>query len=297
MTSIKYIERISGEIVDELVPGEGILKWLYSSVLGKASLHLLVKRKIVSVVGGWFMNSRLSKPQIDKFIEKNQIDLSLYNISDSNAFKNFNEFFYRKIRMDKRPIADGVVSPADGKAIAFQSIKDIPSFFLKGSQFTVQSFLDNELLSEKYADGSMLIVRLAPADYHRFHFPASGLISESKEIKGRYFSVSPMALRESLEIFCRNLRVYSTLKTEDYGDVLISEVGATMVGSIIQTYTNNSEVKSGDEKGYFAFGGSTVVLFFEKNKMKFSDDLIKNTKGGFETAVQMGESIGNKFIE
>ncbi len=297
MTSIKYIERISGEIVDELVPGEGILKWLYSSVLGKASLHLLIKRKIVSVVGGWFMNSRLSKPQIDKFIEKNQIDLSLYNISDSNAFKNFNEFFFRKIRIDKRPIADGVVSPADGKAVAFQSIKDIPCFFLKGSQFTVQSFLDNEELSEKYADGSMLIVRLAPADYHRFHFPASGVISESKEIKGRYYSVSPMALRESLEIFCQNLRVYSTLETDDYGDVLISEVGATMVGSIIQTYSNNSEVKSGDEKGYFAFGGSTVVLFFEKNKMKFSDDLIKNTKKGFETAIHMGESVGTKFLK
>lgn len=297
MTSIKYIERISGEVVEELVPGEGILKWLYSSVLGKVSLHLLVKRKIVSVVGGWYMNSRLSKPQIDKFIKKNKIDLSLYNISDSNSFNNFNEFFYRKIQKEKRPIAHGVVSPADGKMVAFQSIADITSFFLKGYLFTVESFLDNELLSEKYADGSMLIVRLAPADYHRFHFPASGLISESKEIKGRYFSVSPMALRESLEIFCRNLRVYSTLKTKDFGDILISEVGATMVGSIIQTYTNNTEVKSGDEKGYFAFGGSTLVLFFEKNTVRFSPDLLKNTKNGFETAIKMGENVGVKFSE
>lgn len=297
MTSIKYIERVSGEVVEELVPGEGILKWLYSSVLGKASLHLLIKRKIVSVVGGWFMNSRFSKPHINKFIAKNQIDLSLYNISNSNAFNNFNEFFYRKIQIEKRPIAHDIVSPADGKALAFQSIADIPNFFLKGSQFTVQSFLDNERLSEKYSEGAMMIVRLAPADYHRFHFPASGQISESKEIKGRYYSVSPMALRESLEIFCRNIRVYSTLKTEEFGDVLISEVGATMVGSIIQTYENNSQIKKGEEKGYFAFGGSTVVLFFEKNKIKFADDLVNNTKKGFETAVQMGENVATKFLD
>jgi len=271
-----------------------MLRWLYNSSLGKATLHTLVKRKMLTMLGGWYMSSRFSKKKIDKFIAQYQIDLSNYKITDSKAYLNFNDFFFRKIQAGKRPIAEGVVSPADGKVLAFQSIKDISSFFVKGSEFTIKTFLKNKELTKKYADGSMLIVRLAPTDYHRFHFPASGLISESKSIKGRYFSVSPMALKKSLEIFCQNYRVYSTLKTDDFGDIIISEVGATMVGSIIQTYQDNSEVKKGEEKGYFAFGGSTLVLFFEKGKVKLADDLLENTRKGYETSVFMGENIASK---
>ena len=199
MGSIRYIERKSGSLIKEFVPSEGMLKWLYNSSLGKATLHTLVKRKMLTMLGGWYMSSRLSKKKIDKFIAQYQIDLSNYKITDSKAYLNFNDFFFRKIQAEKRPIANGVVSPADGKVLAFQSIADISSFFVKGSEFTINSFLKNKELANKYADGSMLIVRLAPTDYHRFHFPASGHISKSEDIKGRYFSVSPMALKKSLE--------------------------------------------------------------------------------------------------
>ncbi|MGZ2368400.1 phosphatidylserine decarboxylase [Ancylomarina sp. YFZ004] len=294
MGSLQYIERKSGSLVKEFVPSEGMLRWLYNSSLGKVTLHTLVKRKMLTMLGGWYMSSRLSKKKIDKFIAQYQIDLSNYKITDSKAYLNFNDFFFRKIQAEKRPIGNGVVSPADGKLLAFQSITDASSFFVKGSEFTIKSFLKNKELAEKYADGSMLIARLAPTDYHRFHFPASGLISESKDIKGRYFSVSPMALKKSLEIFCQNYRAYSTLVTDDYGDILISEVGATMVGSIIQTYQDNSQIQKGEEKGYFAFGGSTLVLFFEKGKVKLADDLLENTLKGYETSVFMGENIASK---
>ena len=297
MASIRYIERKSGNLVKEFVPSEGMLRWLYNSSLGKATLHTLVKRKMLTMLGGWYMSSRLSKKKIDKFIAQYQIDLSNYKISDSKAYLNFNDFFFRKIQPERRPLSEGVVSPADGKLLAFQSVKDTPSFFVKGSEFTVKSFLKNDPLANKYADGSMVIVRLAPTDYHRFHFPASGLVSESKDIKGRYFSVSPMALKKSLEIFCQNYRAYSMLETKDYGDILISEVGATMVGSIIQTYQDNSQVEKGEEKGYFAFGGSTLVLFFEKGKVKLANDLLENTRKGYETAVFMGENIANVLTD
>ncbi len=295
MGSIQYIERETGHLVKEFVPSEGMLKWLYNSSLGKVTLHTLVKRKMLSMLGGWYMSSRLSKKRIDKFITQYQIDLSNYKITDSKAYLNFNDFFFRKIQTDKRPIGEGVVSPADCKMLAFDSVRDVSSFFVKGSEFTIESFLRNEELANKYADGSMLIARLAPTDYHRFHFPADGQISESKSIKGRYFSVSPMALKKSLEIFCQNFRVYSSLKTEDFGDILVSEVGATMVGSIIQTYQDNSQIKKGEEKGYFAFGGSTLVLFFEKGKVKLSTDLLNNTKKGYETSVYMGETVADKL--
>lgn len=294
MEYIEYIERESGKVKKEVVPGEGMLKWLYGSFLGKASLHVLFKRKLVSAVGGRFMNSRLSKGRIKKFVRKNGVDMSIFHETDSKSYKHFNEFFYRKIQENQRPIGEDIVSPADGKILAFQKIRDVDSFFIKGSEFSVKSFLGNEELANRFVGGSMAIIRLAPADYHRYHFPVSGHISESKRIKGRFYSVSPLALRKSLEIFCQNQREYSLLENEEFGSVLISEVGATMVGSIIQTYKPGITVEKGMEKGYFAFGGSTVVLFFEKGKIQFDEDIVENTGKGYETSIQMGQTIAHK---
>ena len=101
-----------------------------------------------------------------------------------------------------------------------------------------------------------------------------------------------MALQQNMRIFLQNKREYCTLKTEEFGDVLLCDVGATLTGSIIQTYKPGKPVKKGDEKGHFAFGGSTVVILFEKGKVKFDDDLLENTKNGLETTVRMGEKIG-----
>jgi len=296
METLKYIERASGEVKTENVPGKGMLKWLYASASGKAALNLLVKRKIVSAAGGWYMDSRLSAKRIPEFVNEHRINLNECEISDTQHYKTFNNFFCRKLKPGARPMEEGVVSPADGKILAFQSMKDIPSFFIKGSEFNLQTFLDDESLAKKYEDGAMAIVRLAPADYHRYHFPASGIASESLKINGHYYSVSPLALRGSLKIFCENKREYCTLSTEEFGDILIVDVGATMVGSIIQTYEANSKVKKGDEKGYFAFGGSTLVLLFEKETITFDADLIENTKKGLETTVKVGEKIASPVL-
>lgn len=292
MDSIRYIDRKSGEQKTEDVPGGGMLKWLYNTSSGKVALNVLFKRKLVSALGGWFMDSRLSAGRVQDFVIQNKVNLNECRISDVKEFHTFNQFFYRKLKADARPLGENIVSPADGKVLAFQTIKDVSSFFVKGTEFTTSDFLQDEELAEKYKEGSMLIVRLAPADYHRFHFPADGIISASKKIDGHYYSVSPLALKKSLEIFCQNLREYSILSNQNYGDILISEVGATMVGGITQTYTSNSEINRGDEKGYFSFGGSTLVLLFEKDKITLDQDLIQNTQNGFETAIKMGESIG-----
>ncbi|WP_196888563.1 phosphatidylserine decarboxylase [Aureivirga sp. CE67] len=291
MESVTFVNRKTREKIVEQIPSAGMLKFLYSSALGKASLQLLFKRKIVSSIGGWYMNSKGSKNKIENFIKEYNMDMSEY-ICPENGFSSFNDFFYRKIKPEARPIGDGVVSPADGKLLAFNTIKESNNFFIKGSEFTAKSFLKDETLAKKYENGAMVIIRLAPVDYHRFHMPASGEISESKLINGDYYSVSPLALKKSLEIFCENIREYSILKTSENGDILVSEVGATMVGSIIQTYKPNTKIEKGSEKGYFAFGGSTLVLFFEEGKVKLDEDLIENTKNGFETVVKMGEKIG-----
>lgn len=290
---IVYVDRQSGKVLKESVPAGKMMHWLYGSPMGRAALHLLLKRKLVSSLGGWFLNTKRSKKRIQPFIYDYKINMSHYLVSEASSFKHFNDFFYRKIDPAKRPIGEGVVSPADGKTLAFQHITDQTKFFVKGSSFTLNRFLRNGNLAKKYEGGSMIIVRLAPTDYHRYHFPAEGKAGVSKLIKGKYFSVSPIALRQSLEIFCQNKRTICTLATKEAGDVLISEVGATMVGSILQTYKPNTKVEKGSEKGYFAFGGSTVVLLFEKGKVLLSDDLLENTAKGLETQVKMGETIAN----
>ncbi len=291
MSEIKYIDRSTNKVCIESVPAEGIMQWLYASPVGKATLNLLIKRKVVSAIGGWFMNSNASKKRIQNFIADYKIEMSDYIETDASKFKHFNDFFYRKVNPAKRPIGTGVVSPADGKTLAFQEVSDQSNFFVKGSEFNLKRFLGTDELAKKYDGGAMLIIRLAPTDYHRYHFPAKGTPSTTEIINGHYYSVSPIALQKSLEIFCENKRSVSTLSTKSYGDILISEVGATMVGSIFQTYKADSIVESGSEKGYFAFGGSTVVLLFEKGKIKFSEDLIKNTSNGLETQVLMGQTI------
>lgn len=293
MSTVSYIDRATGKTIEENPPGEGFLKFLYgNNPLGKASLHILMKRKLVSSLGGWYLDTKRSAKRVESFAANNNIDLSDYMVPEG-GFKSFNDFFYRKVKPEARPIGEGIVSPADGKIVVFDSIEDHKSFFVKGSKFTLDSFLQDERLAEKYKGGAMVIVRLAPIDYHRFHFSASGVISPTKLINGHYYSVSPLALRQSLEIFCQNKRAYSVLSTTDYGDLLFCDVGATMVGSILQTYKPNSQVQKGQEKGYFAFGGSTTVLLIEKGKVRFSEDLIRNTQNGVETAIKMGETIGN----
>jgi phosphatidylserine decarboxylase len=137
----------------------------------------------------------------------------------------------------------------------------------------------------------MVIIRLAPFDYHRFHFPIGGNVSPITRIDGDYYSVNPLALRKMTEIFCLNKREFSIISNPLSGDVVMVEVGATMVGSIIQTYAGNFVIK-GEEKGYFKFGGSTVVLLFEKNKIRIDDDLLMNTLKGYETMIKEGERIG-----
>ncbi len=274
----------------EKVAGEKWLVWLYNNPIGEATLWTLAKRKLVSSVYGKMMDRTSSAKRIDPFIEDFDIDMSSVQ---EQEFKNFNEFFTRKLKYNARPVDTSlniVISPADGKIMAYTDISN-SDFIIKGFRFDVSSFLDNPVLAQKYHDGALLVIRLTPVDYHRFHFPVSGILTSNIKIEGDYYSVNPFALRKKAEIFCLNKREYTILSNPLFGDVIMAEVGATMVGSIVQTYKGSSVIK-GKEKGYFKFGGSTVVLLFEKGKIYIDRDLLINTANGYETAVKMGERIG-----
>ena len=286
----KYVDRANGTIEIEKVSGERWLRWLYNNPVGEVSLFVLAKRKLLSDVYGKIMDSPSSADKIMPFVEEHSIDLS---IARETEFISFNDFFTRKLKPNSRPIdtnSNIIVSPADGKVLAYENISN-NDFIIKGVRFNLSSFLADAELAEKYKNGSLLIVRLAPYDYHRYHFPISGEIITEEKIKGDLYSVNPIALREMAEIFWINKRDYITISTDLFGDIIMAEVGATMVGSMVKTYSGNKIVK-GQEKGYFKFGGSTVVLLFENNTIKIDADFLSNTNIGLETTVLMGERIG-----
>ena len=292
---IRYYDRQSGLLKTEKVAGEKWLVWLYYNPVGEATLWALAKRKVVSSIYGNSMDRRSSARKIQPFVEEFGIDL---RTAQKQEFTSFNDFFTRKLKDNARPVDTSsiiAVSPADGKILAWANISN-SNFIIKGYHFNVVSFLNNARLAQKYLDGTLVIIRLAPFDYHRFHFPMSGSVSPVTRIDGDYYSVNPLALRKMAEIFCLNKREFTIISNPLFGDVVMAEVGATMAGSIIQTYTGNS-AKKGVEKGYFKFGGSTVVLLFEKGEIHVDEDLLMNTLKGYETAVREGERIGVSVIK
>ena len=159
----------------------------------------------------------------------------------------------------------------------------------------MSTYLKNDSLAAIYSDGSLILLRLCPTDYHRYHFPLSGTVSPEVIINGDLFSVSPIALRDMADVFLVNKRNYIILANRRFGDVIMSEIGATMVGSIVQTYKGN-KVEKGQEKGFFKFGGSSIILFFKKGSILIDDDLLENTANGLETEVKMGERIGTALL-
>ncbi len=289
---IKFKDRKTGDMISESPPAEGLLKLLYDNPFGKTAVLSIAKRKFVSEIYGRRMDKPSSVKKIQAFVNILNIDMNESEKSISE-FSSFNDFFYRKLKPEARPIESGFVSPGDGKLLAFENIADVRNFFVKGRKFTIAEFLDDQIIAQKHKNASMFILRLAPNDYHRFHFPYDGKVSDITKIKGHYYSVSPYALAKKFtKVFCENKREYCILHTKEKGDIIIAPVGATMVGSIIETFRPNSQIKKGDEMGYFTFGGSTIVIFIDKDKIKIDPDILENTKNRMETFVKMGEKIG-----
>ncbi|MDK4521365.1 phosphatidylserine decarboxylase [Fusobacterium necrophorum] len=292
--AIRYLERKTGEYKIEKVPGESFLKFLYYNPFGKLALEALVKRKFLSVWYGKKMNTKKSREKILPFIKSLEIPIEEAEKS-WDEFTSFNDFFYRKLKKGARTWdmrEDVLVSPADGKVLAYENIDSFASFFVKGQSFSLEELFQSKEMAEKYAGGSFVIVRLAPVDYHRYHFPTDAWVGASHKIQGYYYSVSTHAIRRNLRIFLENQREYTILKSKKFGDIAYFEIGATMVGGIHQTYAENSMVSKGEEKGYFDFGGSTCLLLFEKGKVQLDEDLLEHTKKGIETKVYVGEKIG-----
>lgn len=291
MQPVKFYNRYTRQLETEAIYGEGFLKWAYGNPLGKIALHSFVKKPFFSAWYGRRMDKAATIEKIAPFLEKYGLDAADYQ-KKPEEFTSFNDFFYRKLAPGVRPIAETpVVFPADGRHLGFPRASKIEDVFVKGQKFNLETLLGSPTLAEQFADGTLILSRLCPVDYHRFHFPCDGIPGETEVLNGPLFSVSPLALRQNLSYLWQNKRTLTPLHSEELGLVLLMEIGATCVGTIKQTFTPNQPVKKGDEKGYFAFGGSSTLLLFEPGKVKLAADLLEQSSHQTELYARMGSEL------
>lgn len=294
---IQVYNRKTNKYDTENVAGDKYIKWAYESPIGKSFVELFIKRKLFSKLYGNFCDSKLSVKKINSFIKNFNIDTDIFT-NDPSDFKSFNDFFIRKLTPESRPINKDkniLISPGDGRLLAYTNI-DINSLIqVKGITYSLSELLEDNPIANEYAGGTCLVLRLCPVDYHRLHFIDDGIPEKSNIVNGNYYSVNPTALERIPKLYCQNKREWSILHSENFGDVILMEVGATCVGSIVQTYEPNKKISKGDEKSYFKFGGSTTILFFKENTVTIDDDILIQSSFGFETKVIMGEKIGEKI--
>jgi len=298
MQPIEYFNRDTGQVETEQVFGEQWLAWAYTSPMGKLTVELAAKRALFSRWYGWKMNQPTSAKQIFPFIKTYGLDIAEF-LKPPDAFDCFNDFFARQLKDEARPIdADpaSVVFPADGRHLGWADSSAIDQVFVKGQSFDLNTLLGDAQLASKFRGGALVLSRLCPTDYHRFHFPAAGVPGAPREtprlIAGPLYSVNPVALRQRIEILWTNRRMVSIHHADIGGDIALIEVGATCVGTIHQTHVSGQWSAKGAEKGYFSFGGSSTITLFEPEKVELAADLLENTSAGRELYARMGDQMG-----
>ncbi len=291
---INFFNRYTQRIERELVYGAAWMRWTYCNPFGRIALKALIKRPLFSRWYGWRMNRPISRRKVLPFIRNFRLDVNEF-ADRPESFRTFNEFFYRRLKPGARPIDPdpaAVVFPADGRHLGFPEVSKIENVFVKGQRFDLARLLADAELATRYARGAMVLSRLCPVDYHRFHFPLAGRASQTEMLNGALYSVNPIALRRNLAYLWENRRTLTMLTTENFGTVLVLEIGATNVGSIVQTYRPGAMVAKGDEKGYFRFGGSSTLLLFEPGRVRLADDLLENSRNQIELYARVGDHLG-----
>ena len=242
-------------------------------------LTKIATSKLISKIYGLYNSTKLSTKKIPKFIKENNIKMSLY---EKKEYKSFNDFFIRKIKKIK--IEKGFISPVEGKLLVYK-INNNLEVKIKNINYKIEELIDNSI---DLKDGYIFIYRLALDNYHRFHYIDDGIRTKRVKIKGRLHTVSSSS--NKYKIYKENEREYSILKTKEFGDIIYMEVGALLIGKIINY--DLDKFKKGEEKGYFLPGGSTVIIMAKD--IEVDKDILNNSKKNIETLVSVGEKVGEK---
>lgn len=275
----------------EKVYGNDLLLWAYSTKTGNHFLTFLTQ-PLLSGFYGWYQSSPLSRHKIHRFIKDFCISMSEF---EERSFSSFNDFFIRPFRKGVRPFTSKkteLAAFAEARYLGFNKISEDQTFPVKGCHLNARDLLGNDAHAQPFIDGPLLIARLCPVDYHRFHFPDDGTILNHYTVSGLLHSVNPVALKSKSNILITNERQVTILETQNFGKLAYIEVGAMMVGKIVQTHSSPT-FHRGDEKGYFLFGGSTVIILGEPQKWKPSQDILKNTQNNRETFIKLGDVVGS----
>lgn len=274
------------------VPGDagqdGLLEWMYGTAPGRCLVKIMIRPR-VSRWAGWLLDRRISALAVKPFIRKNHICMEDF---EQRKFRSFNDFFTRRVLPGRRPVdvePSHLIAPCDSKLSVYE-IQPDSRFRIKGTWYTLEGLLRSSALAERYLGGMLLLFRLTVGDYHRYGYIDSGYIGESTRIDGVFHTVNPAAAQR-LPIYRENTREYSLLESDHFGTVVQMEVGASMVGRIVNN-PGSRRVVRGEEKGRFEFGGSTVIVLLERGRAILDADLLRNTAEDAETVVHLGEAIG-----
>ena len=283
---MKIYDRAQGSYIESAQYGQGKLEFLYGKAVGRILLKIVIS-PVTSRFYGWLKRRRSTVKDIAPFIEEYGINMDDF---EEREYISFSDFFTRRIKPGRRPADQDpsvIISPADSKVLCYD-IGDDLKFTVKGSVYTPEEITGNCTDLSSFAGGKALVFRLSMDDYHHYCFIDSGRVLSSNEIKGKLHTVS--SISSKYKIYKENHRIVNVLDTDHFGKVIYIEVGALLVGRI----KNNGALKfeKGQEKGYFEQGGSTVVLFFEKDRIRVDSDILEMSGNGIETKVKMGEHIG-----
>ena len=292
---IFLFNRKKNAIEKERVFERSKMEFCYGTKLGLFLGKAVFKRRFVSKLYACWAKSQISKKKIASFIEKNEIDTSEL-ASPLKSFKSYNEFFIRKLKPEARQVEmqpRSLISPADSRLLVhyLDREKVVP---VKGRAYTLSELLGTARFDSQFANGTCLIFRLAPADYHRFGYIDHGEQEQIWKTGHALHSVHPFALDSGLPVFTENCREAALLSTQNFGEVIHVDVGAMIVGRIVQHHPSVHSFSKGEEKGYFEFGGSSIVLLFKPHTLSVHKDIQEYSSRGIETLVSYGESIGEK---
>lgn len=299
--SIKYYNRTLGKIETEKVYGDKALSFIYTNPIGKL-ISGAISRSPFSKAYGMVQDSYISSKKVRPFIENFNIQIDDYLPGSTNAadirdsYKNFNEFFIRGLKPSARNFVKGnfMPAPADARYVGYSSIDDSKVFPVKGEYLSPKDLIGQSKLAHYFEGGPLYIARLCPVDYHRYHYIDDGRTLDSYTVHGEFYSVNPVALKNKPDIFIKNERRVSILETKTFGKLAYIEVGATCVGKIVQSFDEKENFKRADQKGFFLFGASTVIVIGEKGKWHVSKDIEENTQNNMETYIKLGDEVGFK---
>ncbi|KAI1413909.1 putative phosphatidylserine decarboxylase [Hypoxylon sp. FL1857] len=300
----KSLDRKTGRLMREQQPLTKKLKlillfnplteWIDTTHLMRLWIHNKSVRK------GEEEGTPASHNQIKTFVKTYGINMNDFEPSDIEKYKTFEDFFIRAHRAGSRPIHDpddpaGAVVVADSRVVTYDSVDETKKLWIKGTDFTITNLVMDTQLGAHFADAAVASFRLSPQDYHRYHSPVTGTVKAFRSIPGDYYQVDPIALQSGVNILTSNARSYLVIETEHFGDVLFVAIGATDVGTVRiheKFQKPGTPIKKGDEIGYFQFGGSSIIVAFQKGAIKFDQDLLDLSRQKIQVSVEVGMSLG-----